>query len=363
MKITNLRIYVLDVPLITPFKTALRTVEAVSDVIVKLETDSEEIGFGEAPPTKAITGETKESIIATLDGPIRHAIVGKEVDDLEELCKALDNCIEHNTSAKAAADIAIYDLYGKLHKQSVAKLFGAARNEIITDITISVNEPEEMASDAKKAIVRGFKTLKVKVGSDPTKDVDRLIAIREAIGSDYTIRIDANQGWKPLEAIEILTDMQNHGIDLELVEQPVVAKDLDGLKYVTMRSPVPVVADESVFSPMDAYHIFKNDIANMCNIKLMKCGGLHNALKIAEYAEEFHKECMLGCMLEAKVSVNAAVQLACAKNVITKIDLDGPLLCSEDPVIGGCILDAPIIRLNDAPGLGVTSIEGLKLVK
>ena len=343
MKITNLRIYVLDVPLITPFKTALRTVEAVSDVIVKLETDSGEIGFGEAPPTKAITGETKESIIATLDGPIRHAIVGKEVDNLEELCKALDNCIEH--------------------KQSVAKLFGAARNEIITDITISVNEPEEMASDAKKAIARGFKTLKVKVGSDPTKDVDRLIAIREAIGSDYTIRIDANQGWKPLEAIEILMDMQNHGIGLELVEQPVVAKDLDGLKYVTMRSPVPVVADESVFSPMDAYHIFKNDIANMCNIKLMKCGGLHNALKIAEYAEEFHKECMLGCMLEAKVSVNAAVQLACAKNVITKIDLDGPLLCSEDPVIGGCILDAPIIRLNDAPGLGVTSIEGLKLVK
>ncbi len=363
MKIINLSLYILDVPLITPFKTALRTVESVSDVIVCLETDSGEVGYGEAPPTKAITGETKESIIATLDGPIRKAIVGQEIDNLDHICNLLDSCIEHNTSAKAAADIAIYDLYGKLHKQSVAKLFGASRDEIITDITISVNEPEEMAEDAKKAIARGFKTLKVKVGSNPEKDVDRLIAIREAIGNDYTIRIDANQAWKPLEAIELLTDMQNHNIGLELVEQPVIAKDLDGLKYVTMHSPVPVVADEAVFSPNDAYNIFKNDIANMCNIKLMKCGGLHNALKIAEYAEEFHKECMLGCMLEAKVSVNAAVQLACAKNVVTKIDLDGPLLCSEDPVVGGCILDAPKIKLGEGYGLGVSEIIGLKSIE
>lgn len=360
MKIIDLKLFTLDVPLITPFKTSLRTVENVSDVILRIETDSGEVGYGEAPPTKAITGETKESIISTISGPIRKALLGKDIEDLDACCKALDECIEHNTSAKACADIALYDLYGQLKKQSIASLFGAYRKEIETDITISVNEPEEMASDAKKAIARGFHTLKVKVGSDPTKDVDRLIAIREAVGKDYTIRIDANQAWKPLEAVELIADMQRHDIGLELVEQPVIASDLDGLKYVTMRSPIPVVADEAVFSPDDAYHIFKEDIANLCNIKLMKCGGLHNALKIAEYAEQFHRECMLGCMLEAKVSVNAAVQLACAKKCITKIDLDGPLLCSEDPVIGGCILDAPKIKINDTIGLGIQEIQNLK---
>ncbi|MPN61245.1 L-Ala-D/L-Glu epimerase [bioreactor metagenome] len=143
------------------------------------------------------------------------------------------------------------------------------------------------------------------------------------------------------------------------MEQPVKAHDFEGLKYVTERSYVPVLADESVFSPEDAVKIMQMGAADLVNIKLMKCGGLWNALKIASAAEVYGVECMIGCMLEAKVSVNAAVHLACGKKIITKVDLDGPVLCSEDPVEGGAVFNEKEITVSDAPGLGVTGIRGI----
>ena len=160
--------------------------------------------------------------------------------------------------------------------------------------------------------------------------------------------------------MKLLNQMQDKGLDIELVEQPVKAHDYDGLKYVTERSYVPVLADESVFSVEDALKIVQMQAADLINIKLMKCGGLTNALKIATLAEVCGVECMIGCMLEAKVSVNAAVHLACARKIITKIDLDGPVLCSEDPVLGGAVFNEKHITVSDAPGLGITGIEGIR---
>lgn len=186
-----------------------------------------------------------------------------------------------------------------------------------------------MARDAVNAIKRGYDTLKVKVGIDPTLDVARLSAIRDAIGKDYRIRIDANQAWTPKQAIKLLNQMQDKGLDIELVEQPVKAHDFEGLAYVTKYSNISVLADESVFSLEDAFKILQMKAADLINIKLMKCGGIYNALKIISMAEIVGVECMIGCMLEAKVSVNAAVHLACAKQIITKIDLDGPVLVQK----------------------------------
>ncbi|WP_278341495.1 dipeptide epimerase, partial [Acidaminococcus fermentans] len=242
----------------------------------------------------------------------------------------------------------------------VYKMLGGARNKIITDITISVNPPEEMARDAVDAIRRGYDTLKVKVGIDPSLDVARLAAIRQAVGPEVRIRIDANQAWSPKQAVRLLNQMQDKGLDIELVEQPVKAHDYEGLKYVTERSYVPVLADEAVFSVEDALKIVQMQAADLINIKLMKCGGLTNALKIATLAEVCGVECMIGCMLEAKVSVNAAVHLACARKIITRVDLDGPVLCSEDPVEGGAVFNEKEITVSDAPGLGVTGIQGIR---
>lgn len=362
MKITEVKLGIISVPLRVPFKTALRTVNSVEDVIVEIHTDTGNIGYGEAPPTGAITGDTTGAIIGALKDHIIKTLIGRDVDDFENLMKDLNSCIVKNTSAKAAADIALWDLYGQLHKIPVYKLLGGSRNKIVTDITISVNPPQEMARDAINAIKRGYDTLKVKVGIDPTLDVARLSAIREAAGKDCRIRIDANQAWTPKQAIKLLNQMQDKGLDIELVEQPVKAHDFEGLAYVTKYSNVPVLADESVFSPEDAFKILQMKAADLINIKLMKCGGIYNALKIISMAEIVGVECMIGCMLEAKVSVNAAVHLACAKQIITKIDLDGPVLCSEDPIIGGAVFNEKEITVSNDFGLGIKGINGIKYI-
>lgn len=362
MKITAIRIARVSVPLRVPFKTAQRTVNGVEDIIVEVHTDTGHVGYGEAPPTGAVTGDTAGAIIGALKDHIIPRMVGQEIDALEPLMQLLDGCIVHNTSAKAAVDMALYDLYGQLLGAPVYKLLGASRRQITTDITISVNDPEEMAQDTLNAVSRGYDTLKIKVGSQPEMDIARLMAVRQAAGPDKRIRIDANQGWSPKQAVKLLNQMQEKGLDIELVEQPVKAADIDGLRYVTERSYVPVMADESMFSPQDAMTIMQTGAADMVNIKLMKCGGLHNALKIASAAEVFGVECMIGCMLEAKVSVNAAVHLACAKSVITRVDLDGPVLCSEDPVNGGSVFAEQTITVSEAPGLGVRSIDGLRYI-
>jgi len=362
LKITEVRLGKLSVPLRVPFKTALRTVNSVEDVIVELRTDTGAVGYGEAPPTGAVTGDTTGAIIGAIQDHIAKSILGRDVDDFEDLLQTVQKCIVKNTSAKAAVDIALWDLYGQLYGIPVYKLMGGARKHIVTDITISVNDPEEMARDAVSAVERGYDCLKVKVGANPTLDVARLAAVRQAVGNDVCIRIDANQAWQPKEAVRILNQMQERGLALEFVEQPVKAHDLAGMKYVTERSYVPVLADESVFSPEDALKIMQMGAADMVNIKLMKCGGLYNALKIVSAAEVYGVECMIGCMLEAKISVNAAVELACAKKIITRIDLDGPVLCSEDPIIGGAVFNEKNITVSDGPGLGIKGVEPGRLV-
>ena len=362
MKITKVRLGRISVPLRTPFKTALRSVSSVEDVIVEIHTDCGAVGYGEAPPTGAITGDTTGAIIGAIQDHIGKSIIGRDVDELEDLLQIVQKCIVGNSSAKAAVDMALWDLYGPLYNIPVYKLLGGAKKQIITDITISVNDPDIMVKDALTALDRGYDCLKMKVGVNPKLDVERLSAVRNAVGKDVVIRIDANQAWQPKEAVRILNKMQEQGLDIELVEQPVKAHDFEGLKYVTDRSYVPVLADEAVFSPEDAMTIMKMGAADLVNIKLMKCGGIYNALKIASAAEVFGVECMIGCMLEAKISVNAAVHLACAKNIITKVDLDGPVLCSEDPILGGAVFNEKLITVSNEPGLGIQGIEAGRLI-
>jgi o-succinylbenzoate synthase len=359
MKITDLQIGRISIPLKKPFKTALRTVNSVEDVIVKITTDTGHVGYGEAPPTGVITGDTSGAIIGAIQEHIGKAIIGMEIENMEDIMLKLQGCVVKNTSAKAAVDIAVYDLYGQLYKAPVYKLLGGYRKELTTDITISVNDPMQMAQDSIEAINLGYKTLKIKVGMDGNTDILRMKAIREAVGYDVDLRIDANQGWKPKEAVYALRRMEDEGLKIEFVEQPVDAHDIEGLKFVADNVSIPVMADESVFSPKDALKIMQLRAADLINIKLMKTGGMHNALKICSIAEIYGVECMIGCMLEAKVSVTAAVHLAAAKSIITKIDLDGPVLCSTDPVEGGAQFQNSKISISDEPGFGFKEIHGI----
>ena len=363
MKITEIRMGTLSIPLKKPFKTALRTTDTVPTNIVEIRTDTGACGYGEAPPTAAITGDTDGSIRCSVATRIAPALMGRDVSKLNDALAALDKSVIGNSSGKAAVDIALHDLWGKLCGQPLYKLFGGTRREFSTDYTISLNAPDEMVRDSLEAVRDGYDALKIKVGNDFKLDMERMRAIRDAVGPDILLRVDANQGWTPKEAVSAINFMEDRGLDIELVEQPVVYYDIEGLKRVTDAVDTTILADESVYSPRDAMKLISLRAADMLNIKLMKSGGLAPALKICAMAESAGMECMIGAMMESKVSVTAAAHLAMSRRIITKYDLDPPILCATDPVKGGAAYRGATISLTDAPGLGIEGIEGVEWEK
>lgn len=358
MKITKLRTAEIKVPLKVPFITALRRVDAVESILVCIETDEAVIGYGEAPPTKAITGETKESILDAIQNHIAPAVTGMPLEDLEGVMKALHGALPKNTSAKAAVDMAIYDLLAKKSKQPLYQYLGGTKTTIETDITISLKTPAEMAQDSLRAVQEGYKILKLKVGRGNDEDLMRVEAVRRAVGENVLLRVDANQGWEADGAIRLIRTMESKNLGIELVEQPVPAQDLDGLRHVTQNVNTPILADESMFSAEDAEKIIRTGAADLLNIKLMKTGGIYGALAICRLARQNGMECMMGCMLETKLAVSAAAHLAAAMGCITRADLDGPALCKIDPYTGGPLYEGPYIHMNQNPGIGITGVPG-----
>ncbi|SDY75560.1 dipeptide epimerase [Tindallia californiensis] len=359
MKIKDIQFGIMEIPLKKPFKTALRTANVLSNVVVMIETDTGNQGYGEAPPTGVITGDTQGSIIGAIREHIKKSLIDRDIADIENNMVLLNHSILGNTSAKAALDMALYDLYAQVYQAPLYQILGGCRSELITDKTISVNEPEEMVKDSLETVQEGYRTLKVKVGKNIKLDLNRLDKIRKTVGDNIKLRLDANQGWSVKEAIAAIKKMEERGFNIEFVEQPVKAGDIEGLKKVTDSVTTPIMADESVFSPEEALHLLQNRATDMINIKLMKAGGIHNALKICAIAETSGVECMVGCMLESKIAVTAAAHLAAAKKVVTKVDLDSPLLCAEDPISGGIIYEKDKIILPEAIGLGLGKIKGI----
>jgi len=361
MKITDIRFGMLRVPLKTPFKTALRTVDKVEDIVVMVHTDDGRVGYGEAPATAVITGDTHGSIVDAIRHYIAPRLIGQDIADLNRITKLIQGTMEKNTSAKAAVEIAVYDLWGQLYDAPLYKLLGGGDPVITTDITISVDYIDKMVADSVAAVERGFESLKIKVGKDIGVDIERVRAIYAAVEDRALLRLDANQGWTAKEAVYALHALEDAGVRLELVEQPVKARDLEGMRYVTERVHTPIMADESVFGPAEVMDLIRMRAADIINIKLMKTGGISNAIRIADIAGLYGIECMIGCMLESSISVAAAVHVAVAKaDVITKVDLDGPSLSAYDPVDGGVDFNESEISINDAPGLGIREIRGLE---
>ncbi|SEM82753.1 o-succinylbenzoate synthase [Luteibacter sp. UNCMF331Sha3.1] len=361
MKITDIRFGMLRVPLKTPFKTALRTVDKVEDIVVMVHTEDGHVGYGEAPATAVITGDTHGSIVDAIRHYIAPRLIGQDIADLNRVTRSIQGAMEKNTSAKAAVEIAVYDLWGQLYGAPLYKLLGGGDPVITTDITISVDYIDKMVADSVAAVERGFESLKIKVGKDIGVDIERVRAIYAAVEDRALLRLDANQGWTAKEAVYALHALEDAGVRLELVEQPVKARDLEGMRYVTERVHTPIMADESVFGPAEVMDLIRMRAADIINIKLMKTGGISNAIRIADIAGLYGIECMIGCMLESSISVAAAVHVAVAKaDVITKVDLDGPSLCAYDPVDGGVVFNESEISIGDAPGLGIREIRGLE---
>ncbi|MCA0988241.1 dipeptide epimerase [Guptibacillus algicola] len=357
MKINDIETFIVNAPLKKPFKTALRTVTNAESVIVNI-TAGDQIGWGEAPPTLAITGESIESVKAAITNAIAPKLIGLDLSSSGYIFDVLHTSLVGNTSAKAAVDMAIYDLLAKKSDMPLYQFLGGYRDQLETDYTVSVNSPEEMGDDAVQYIDEGFSILKVKVGKDTIhRDIERIITVQNRTNNKAIIRLDANQGWTAKEAIYAIRKMEEEGLQLDLVEQPVHASDIEGLKRVTDSVSTPIMADESVFSPHDALKVIMSRAADLINIKLMKAGGIHQALKINAIAESAGIECMVGSMIESKVGITAAAHFAASQRNITRYDFDAPLMFKEENVEGGVTYNKSMITFNSQRGLGIHSVK------
>lgn len=353
MKITKINVAPKAVKLKEPITISLGTIEHSMSAIVEIETDEGIIGYGEGSPGILITGETLKGTTECIQ-LFEKQLLGVDPLDLEKVHSIMNSVASQAPSAKTAIDIACYDLFGKKANLPVYKLLGGFASSVKTDMTIGIDTPEIMAEKAKLAISQGFDTLKIKVGTGFVSDIARIKTIREAVGSRIKLRLDANQGWNPKEAVNTINHLAQ--FDLELVEQPVAYHDIEGLTFVTNHVMTPIMSDESCFNSKDALRLIKARAVDFVNIKLMKCGGIHEALKINSICEAAGVECMIGCMVEeTNIGVTAAAHLAAATKNITRADLDATFGLNEVAIPGGVGLEATsLISLSNKAGLGLS---------
>ncbi len=354
MKISNIRTSILKAPLKNPFITSLRRVDALEDLVVIVECDDGSVGYGEGAPTPVITGETMGSMIAAINY-IKPHIIGKEIEDFDTILDLLHNLILKNTTAKSALEIALYDLKAKAAKQPLYQMLGGSQTHFKTDITISMGEIDKMIADSLDAVTLGYDTLKIKIGDDPQKDIERVKAIHSALDKSIKLRLDANQGWTAKESVSLLHALEKENIIAEFIEQPVAADDTEGLLYIKERVQTPLLADESIFSVKDAKRLLEMQAIDYVNIKLAKTAGITQALELADLSKAFGVKCMIGCMLEGPISVAAGVHIASAKaDVITMLDLDAVSLLASHPMETSILFNESEIILSDDTGLGIT---------
>ena len=353
MKITNIHTHTLKAPLKTPFITSLRRVDALEDLVVIIECDDGTLGYGEGAPTPQITGETMGSMVAAIEY-IKPHLIGREIEDFDALVELIHTLIVKNTTAKSALETALYDLKAKLQKLSLYRMLGGTQTKFRTDITISMGKIDKMIADCHAAVALGYDTLKIKIGDNPGKDVERVTAIHNALDKNIKLRLDANQGWSERESVTLLHALEKQDIVAEFIEQPVAADDIKGLKYIKERVQTPLLADESIFSLNDARRLLEMQAIDYVNIKLAKTSGITHALALADLCKDFNTKCMIGCMLEGPISVAAGVHVASAKaDIITMLDLDAVSLLSAHPVQSSVLFNESQIILGEDVGLGV----------
>ncbi|MBX5448617.1 dipeptide epimerase [Thermogemmatispora sp.] len=326
----------LQLKLSTPFRIARGVEEIADNLLVTLSHDGLS-GYGEAAPS-AYYGETATTVSACLERFARE--LGDDPFLIADILERLDHVIGRNPAAKAAIDMALYDLVGKLLNLPLYRLLGLnPARSALTSFTIGLDTPEHMAEKAARA--QDYPILKIKVGT--RHDVENVRAIRAV--SQATLRVDANAGWSVKEAIRTINALAEYGI--EFVEQPIAPGDLEGLRLLRQQIPVPIIVDESCVSLEDIPRLA--GCVDGINIKLMKCGGISHALKMIHTARAHHLQVMLGCMIESSLAITAAAHLT---PLVDYADLDGNLLIDNDPFCGVRVIQGKLI-LPERPGLGV----------
>ncbi len=333
--IQRIEIYRLRVPLNEPFVIALETITHAENIALRIITRDGQAGWGECSPYRSILGETAGGAFA-IAGELGRLWLGKDAMAIDDRLQELDAYLFGNAAIKSAFDMALYDLAARRREMPLCELLGGHLvRELRTDMTIGIADPVAMAEAAARLVAQGFDAVKVKLGADPVEDIARVRSIRDRIGPTISLRVDANQGWDFPDALRVLRAIA--AFDIAYCEAPISRHLAHRLPELRRLSPIPLMADESLFSPHDAARLAAQGACDYFNIKLAKSGGIRNAQRIAAIAEGFGIACQVGCFSETRLGMSALAHFAAAHPAVRFHDMDAPLMLAEDPVQGGIL--------------------------
>jgi L-alanine-DL-glutamate epimerase-like enolase superfamily enzyme len=355
MKITKVEAWPVTMRLTEPYTIAYETIDVASNVFLRLETNRGIIGHGCAAPDEHLTGETVAGVMQAFQDVVSPAIVGSDPLRPAMLLERLKPSLQSQPSVRAAVDMVLFDILGKVCDLPLWRLLGGFRDRIRTSVTIGILPEKETVEKSRDLVARGFKCLKLKGGIEVQSDIVRILKVREAVGTGIELRFDANQGYTVADAFRLVKETRRAG--LELIEQPTPKGQPELLGRVSSGVPIPVMADESLTSLRDAFRIARGGLADMVNVKLMKVGGISEALHINSIARAAGLEAMVGCSDEAAFSIAAGLHFALARPNVLYADLDGHLDLLEDPSSGAVILRNGTLFPTNKPGIGLDTIE------
>jgi L-Ala-D/L-Glu epimerase len=356
LTISQVTLYKLFIPLKEPFIISLGPIYNAENIVLQIRTKEGITGFGECSPFMSINGESMDTCFV-VGQYFAKLLQGKNALAIEERVADMDRLIYGNSSIKSAFDIALYDIASQHAGLPLYKFLGGENNKtIITDYTVSIGDPGKMAADAVKIKEQGYPAIKVKLGKDGKKDVERMKAIRAAVGNDIPLRIDANQGWELDEAIETLKALGP--LNIQHCEEPIARWDYMSLPKVKQASPIPIMADESCGDEHDAKRLMDLDACSYLNIKLGKAGGIFKALKIVALAKEKNMHLQVGAFMESRLAMTAFAHFSLCSPLIEHFDFDTALMFKEDPVSGGIVYEKNgVVKVPEMTGLGATVNE------
>jgi L-alanine-DL-glutamate epimerase-like enolase superfamily enzyme len=358
VKLTAVSSQLERIPLARPYTIAFRTVTAIETVLVVLRDEAGRIGVGTASPERHVTGETNEACQEACAPGRLDWLLGRDVRHLPALCRVLTRELPVTPAARAAVDMALHDLWAQHLGLPLVDALGRAHDALPTSITIGIKSTAEALAEADEYLGRGFHVLKVKVGRSFDEDRERLTKLRERCGPDVLIRADPNQGYDLAQTRALLALAER--LDIEFVEQPVPVAATDELRALPEADRARICVDERLLSPADALALVAPPAAaGIFNIKLMKCGGVAPALRIAAIAEDAGVSLMWGCMDESRIGIAAALHAALASPATRYLDLDGSFDLARDLAApdSGFVVEGGVMAPTGAPGLGVRLVS------
>jgi len=349
LKIDKIEAYKLDVPYKEPILVAYAKYFDTKNVIVKVHANGI-VGYGEASGSAGFSGETQNSLLGAFS-VMATRLVGMDPFDIGLVHGIMDETIG-NGAMKAALDEALYDVMGKKTDLPIHKLLGGLQHrKIPTQRAVTIRSPAEMAKEAAAFVAEGFMTFEVKVGLEPERDVERVKAVREATGNDAVLIVDANIGWTPMQAIRVLRRVEKYDV---LAEQP--TKGVRNLAEVRRAVNMPIIADESCYTPEDALEVIRADAADILSIKILKCGGYYKAKQIAAIAEANDMPYRVDDMAVTVLGNTASLQLAAScRDIVGCGFLQHRFLAQDkNPVIrGGLSVERGDVIVPTGSGLGL----------